>query len=108
MMTMKKKKGNSSPSSHLHQQMKLGDQDTTYTYVDLQYPLYHAIATSTWRSCLAGILYILLALAALQYLRCIQFLRHCCNALAVQRYQIIQACSRLLPKEPGKLHQGNQ
>lgn len=59
---------------------KLNDQDTTYTSVDLQYPLYHAISTNTWRSFLAGTLYILLALVALRYLQCIQFHRHWCNA----------------------------
>jgi hypothetical protein len=90
-----------------HQSLKSNDQDTTYTSLDLQYPLYRATSISTWRSYLAGILYILLALAALRYLQYTQYLNYC-NAWVLRHYQIIQDAFFLRPRVQDKRRQGNQ
>lgn len=105
-MTMMRKDSVARSRAH-HQPLKSNDQDTTYTSSDPQYPLYHATSKGTWRSYLAGILYILLALAALRYLQCIQYLRYC-NAWVSKHYQIIQGVFPLRPKVQDKHRQGNQ
>ena len=105
---MKMTKMDSVARSRAHRlPLRSNDQDTTYTSADPQYPLYHATSKDTLRSYLAGILYILLALAALRYLQCIQYLRYC-NVWVSKHYQIIQDVFLLRPKVQGKHHQGNQ
>jgi hypothetical protein len=109
MMTMMKmdSAARAARSRAHHPPLRSNDQDTTYTSVDPQYPLYYATSKGTWRSYLAGILYILLALAALRYLQCIQYL-HYCNAWVLKHYQIVQGVFPLQPMVQGKHRQGNQ
>ena len=106
-MTMMMKMDSAARSRAHHPPLRSNDQDTIYTSADPQYPLYHATSKGTWRSYLAGTLYILLALIALRCLQCTQCLRYC-NAWVSRHYQIIQESFLARPRVQGKHRQGNQ